>query len=170
MFWDCVARGELRPGLRMRELDGETIAFRQTAAPEAALVAFARTAFTRTWELVPRWLVLLNVARRMVRARCISPFRWGLAILCSWRVMAKSSDYSTAAGRNYLGGQECLDAVYGEQPADITAEDRARYFDPVLLTKADGGLADWLVPYQPREGAAAGEPSREAPVALPSLS
>ena len=170
MFWDCVAGGELRPGLRMRELDGETIAFNATAAPEAALVQFARTAFTRTWELVPRWLVLLNVARRMVRAGCVSPFRWGLALLCSWRVMAKSSDYSTAAGRNYLGGVECLDDQYRECPDDISPADRKRYFDPVLLTEADGRLAEWLVPYQPRNAAAGfGQKSLEQPLGLPGL-
>ena len=149
MFWECVARDELRPGLRMRELDGETIAFRQTREPLAALVDFARTAFTETWRLTPRRLVLMNVVRRMVRARCVDPFRWFIAVQCAWRALAKSSDYSTAMPRTYLGGEEVLDPQYGEHPPDIAPGDLERYFAPVLLTEPDGSLARWLRPYRP---------------------
>lgn len=153
MFWECVDRNELRPGLRMRELDGETIAFGETPAPEAALVEFARAAFSETWRLVPRRLILLNVGRRMIRARCLSPFRWFVALQCSWRIMAKSADYSTGADRRYTAGTERLDPQYDEHPPDLSPADHARYFAPILLTEPDGRLADWLERYRPGQTA-----------------
>ncbi len=169
MFWDCVAEGDLRPGLRLREMDGETIAFNTSVVPEAELVRFARVAFTQTWRLVPRRLVLWNVIRRMSRARCLSPFQWVVALQCSWRVMAKSSEYSTTAGRNYLGGQERLDTQYREYPADIGADDLKRYFEPVLLTEADGRVADWLLPYHPSRSRQPVPANMEQPDGLPGL-
>ena len=153
MFWECVDRNELRPGLRMREMDGETIAFSESRLPETELVRFARTAFSETWRLVPPRLILLNVVKRMIRARCVSPFRWFVALQCSWRIMAKSADYAPGADRLYTAGTERLDPQYDEQPHDLSLADHARYFAPILLTEPDGRLADWLQPHHPGQTA-----------------
>ena len=148
-FWECADADQLKPNLRMRELDGETIAFSRTAAPEAEMVALARLAFTNTGRMVSRRRVLTNVVKRMWRARQRNPAYWALALAASWRVMHKSADYHAKAERNYLGGIEKLDAQYDDAPADIDAADRARYFAPVLLTDDHGRVADWLEAYRP---------------------
>ena len=148
-FWECADAGDLKPNLRMRELDGETIAFTRSAVPEAEVVALARLAFTNTGRMVSRRRVLTNVLRRQLRARRLNPFIWGLSLAASWRVMHKSADYHAKAGRNYLGGIEKLDRQYAEMPADISDADRERYFDPVLLTDGDGGVLPWLERYRP---------------------
>jgi hypothetical protein len=147
MFWECIHRNELRPGLRMRELDGETIAFRKTKEPLERAVELGRAVSTETWRIVPRYLVLWNVLRRMVRAHRLDPWGWFLAIRSSWRIMAKAGSYSTARPRNYLGGEDLLDPQYFEYPADVSQADIERYFQPILLTESDGRVADWLLPY-----------------------
>ena len=40
-----------------------------------------------------------------------------------------------------------LDPQYFERPADLSDEDRERYFEPIAVTDAHGGPADWLKPY-----------------------
>jgi hypothetical protein len=47
----------------------------------------------------------------------------------------------------YQAGEAVLDPQYAQHPADLSAEDRARYFDPVLLTDATCAPAEWLRPY-----------------------
>ncbi len=151
MFWECIQRGELVPDLRLREMDGETIAFRHLRASPEATAAFARLAFAQTWRLVPRPLVLWNVLRRMLRARAVHPLRWLVAIACSWRIMAKSASYARDAGRSYQGGTDRLDPQYAEHPDDLSPADRTRYFEPILLTDHTGALAEWLRPYRPQD-------------------
>ena len=48
-----------------------------------------------------------------------------------------------------MAGDDTLDPQYFERPDDLSDADRIRYFDPVELTDARGGPADWLKPYVP---------------------
>lgn len=49
-----------------------------------------------------------------------------------------------------LAGSELLDPQYDEYPADISRDDFRHYFEPIALTDATGGPADWLKPYVPQ--------------------
>jgi hypothetical protein len=51
-----------------------------------------------------------------------------------------------SADRTYLAGTDALDPQYFERPADLSDEDRKRYFDPIFVTDADGEPAAWLRP------------------------
>lgn len=55
-----------------------------------------------------------------------------------------------AQSRTYLVGSELLDPQYHKYPADISREDFRHYFEPIALTDAAGGPADWLKPYVPQ--------------------
>ena len=43
-----------------------------------------------------------------------------------------------------------MDPQYHEFPSNLTAEDRHRYFEPIVLTNAMSGAVDWLKPYVPK--------------------
>ena len=144
-FWDEVEAGSLAPNLRLRDLDGETIAYADLADDPAALVEFVETLFRRPWEVVGRWGVLMKTIRRLLRSGTLNPIRLfyiGAANLhCFvWSRAEKSAE------RTYLAGTDTLDPQYFERPADLSEEDRRRYFDPIVVTEADGALAAWLRP------------------------
>lgn len=52
-------------------------------------------------------------------------------------------------GRTYRAGDNALDPQYFERPDDISAEDLARYFEPIALTDGKGQPVEWLKPYIP---------------------
>ncbi|MGI4881085.1 MAG: B12-binding domain-containing radical SAM protein [Janthinobacterium lividum] len=158
-FWECIDRDELRPCLRLRELDGAAIAFRQTREPVETMVELAHLVFTDAGRLVPRHLIVTNTIRRMIRARRLSPWLWLLTFGASLRMMQKAARNDRSTRRTYLGGEDRLDPQYHDYPADIAAADFARYFEPVVVTDAGGGLAAWLEPYRPRAAAERAEPA-----------
>jgi len=51
--------------------------------------------------------------------------------------------------RNYVGGRDILDPQYADYPADISPADKQKYFDPVLVTDAEGRSTQWLERYRP---------------------
>ena len=51
--------------------------------------------------------------------------------------------------RNYVGGRDILDPQYADYPADISPADKQKYFDPVLVTDAEGRATQWLERYRP---------------------
>jgi hypothetical protein len=54
-----------------------------------------------------------------------------------------------AVKRNYIGGRDVLDPQYRDYPADISAEDKRAYFDPIMVTDDEGRAASWLERYRP---------------------
>lgn len=149
LFWESVAAGELRPGMRLRDLDGETLAFCKTREAPGAIAEFARLAFFAPHRLLPRRLVLWNILRRMIRARCTAPLSWILAFKTSARMLTKAAVYASEP-RSHLGGEDRLDPQYCEYPEGISDRDRERYFAPLPITDAAGGAAEWLLPYRPK--------------------
>lgn len=75
-FWDDLTSGRLAPNLRLRDLDGETIAYAQLADRPEAIVDFVERIFRRPWTVVGRAGILLKTFRRLVRARSLNPIRW----------------------------------------------------------------------------------------------
>jgi hypothetical protein len=152
-FWEDLRLGRLAPNLRLRDLDGETICHSQLADGREAIVDVIERMFRRPWTVVKRSTVLGKTLRRIVRARSLSPMRWYIAASANFHCFLWSSAMSSRP-RTYLAGTDTLDPQYFEQPADLSASDRARYFDPVRLTDADGSASEWLEPYVPAEAAA----------------
>lgn len=54
MFWDDLEAGELAPDLRLRDLDGEAIAYSHLADAAPAIVDFLERMFRRPWLVVDR--------------------------------------------------------------------------------------------------------------------
>jgi len=155
-FWEDLVSGQLRPNLRLRDMDGETIAYSKLVDDPEAIVSFVEKMFRRPWTVVGRLSVLAKTLRRIMRSGTYDPIRWYIIASSNLHcfVWARTSP---AKQRTYLAGNEVLDPQYDEYPPDISKEDYKRYFEPIALTDETGGPVDWLKPYvpQPRKRARA---------------
>jgi hypothetical protein len=148
-FWDDLDSGRLAPNLRLRDLDGETIAYSQLAGSADAVVTFVEKIFRRPWTVVGRVGILFKTLRRLARSGTLNPIRWYFMSVANLHCFVWSRA-TPSQPRSYLAGSDTLDPQYFERPADLSDRDRATYFDPVYLTDAAGGPSDWLKPYHLR--------------------
>ena len=155
-FWDDLRAGTLAPGLRLRDLDGETVCYANLADDPARLIAFIAQVFRWPWEVVGRWRIAVKSLRRVVRAGSLNPVRWYILAAANLHCYVWSKR-TPAPPRTYRAGSDLLDPQYGELPADLTAADHARYFAPVELVDADGAPAEWLRAYIPAPAEPRGE-------------
>lgn len=148
-FWEDLDAGVLAPGLRLRDLDGETICYTGLADSHDAIAAFSEIMFRRPWEVIGRWQLIAKTFRRLWRSGSWNPGRW-------WAIAASNMHvYFWAKGtpggtRSYRAGTDMLDPQYAEHPADLSPQDRARYFDPIVLIDDQGKPAPWLARYHPK--------------------
>jgi hypothetical protein len=148
-FWDDLDSGRLAPNLRLRDLDGETIAYSQLADRPDAIVTFVEKIFRRPWTVVGRAGILFKTLRRLVRSRTLNPIRWYFMAVGTLHCFIWSRG-TPSQPRSYLAGSDTLDPQYFERPADLSDQDSTRYFDPIYLTDAAGEPSDWLKPYYVR--------------------
>jgi radical SAM superfamily enzyme YgiQ (UPF0313 family) len=145
-FWDDLFSGRLAPNLRLRDLDGETIAYSQLADEADAIVTFVEKIFRRPWTVVGRIGILRKTLRRLARSGTLNPIRWYFMAVGTLHCFIWSRE-TPSQPRSYLAGSDTLDPQYFERPDDLSDQDRATYFDPIYLTDAAGGPSDWLKPY-----------------------
>lgn len=159
-FWADAERGELAPNLALRDLDGETLAFRGLKDSVETLAQLADDVSRKPWRFVSWRKMLASNVRRILRCGRFDPVHW--YVLAATHLHS----YQFASGavtrrRTFMPG-DVLDPQYGEYPADISPADKARYFEPIRVTEADGSLAAWLEPYRPKRRASRQEESRHA--------
>ena len=145
-FWEDLDSGRLAPNLRLRDLDGETIAYSQLADRADAIVSFVEKIFRRPWTVVGRVGILLKTLRRLARSGTLNPIRWYFMAVGTLHCFIWSRG-TPSQQRSYLAGSDTLDPQYFERPDDLSDKDRDTYFDPIYLTDATGGPSDWLKPY-----------------------
>jgi radical SAM superfamily enzyme YgiQ (UPF0313 family) len=169
-FWDDLDSGRLAPNLRLRDLDGETVAYSQLADRADAIVTFVEQIFRRPWTVVGRAGILLKTLRRLVRSGTLNPIRWYFMAVGTLHCFIWSRG-TPSQQRSYLAGSDTLDPQYFERPADLSDQDRATYFDPIYLTDDVGRPSDWLKPYylrratnHVRRGSSNTDPVQEAAV------
>jgi hypothetical protein len=148
-FWADLKANRLAPNLRLRDLDGETIAYAQLGDRPEAIVDFVERMFRRPWTVVGRAGILLKTLRRLLRARSLNPVRWYFSASANLHCFLWSRG-TPSQPRSYLAGSDTLDPQYFERPDDLTDQDRVTYFDPIFLTDAAGGPSDWLKRYMPK--------------------
>ncbi len=148
-FWQDLEARVLAPNLRLRDLDGETIAYSGLADRPEALVDFIERIFRRPWTVVSPVGIILKTLRRIVRSGSFNPIRWYTTAAANLHCYLWSQA-TPSRPRSYMAGTDALDPQYFEYPADLPEADRLRYFEPIALTDADGGPAEWLKPYIPR--------------------
>ena len=145
-FWTDLEARKLSVNLRLRDLDGETIAYARLADDPAHIAAFAERMFRRPWEVVSRFQILRKTVRRLLRSGVWNPIRWYFIASANLHCFVWSTA-EVSVERNYLAGEDALDPQYRDYPPDLSKEDRELYFEPIRLTDAAGEPAGWLKPY-----------------------
>jgi hypothetical protein len=147
-FWEDVRSNQLRPNLRLRDLDGETIAYRDLADDPQSLVSFLERLFRRPWTIVSRFSIALKTMRRIARCGTWDPIHWYIITAANLHCFVWSSTEASQV-RTYMAGTEVLDPQYSEIPSNISREEFDRYFAPIALTDETGAPMPWLKPYVP---------------------
>ena len=147
-FWDDVEAGSLAPDLRLRDLDGETIAYARSGGRRVDRCRFPREDVPPSvGVVVDRRGVLIKTIRRIMRSGTLNPIRWYLYRRGQSSLLLVVARNDLCPERTYMAGSDTLDPQYLERPPDLSDEDRARYFDPIALTDSSGAPAAWLKPY-----------------------
>jgi radical SAM superfamily enzyme YgiQ (UPF0313 family) len=149
LFWNAIERGELLPNLRLRDLDGRCLAYRNTIDDPEILGAFAATIFGTPHIYFDRAKTLRRFFRHAWQHGRKNPILSWLFYQNRARLGRLGRKHSKTVKRNYIGGRDVLDPQYQDYPADITAADKRHYFDPILVTGAEGHAARWLERYRP---------------------
>jgi hypothetical protein len=149
-FWADVQNGELLANLRLRDLDGETIAYSRLADSIDAVSHFVEAFTRRPSSLVSPRRVLLGTLRRIWNSATFNPVQLYLIWATNFRTFIWARSYDSAR-RSYLAGDEMLDPQYFEHPPSISTEDWHTYFEPIQITDDQGGLSEWLKPYAPSQ-------------------
>ena len=149
LFWESFTKGELRAGLRLRDLDGEAIAYNNLVDELPGVVEFARTLSSKPHTLISLGRLFLSTVARIWNARCTNPFLWHVFFKSNFRPYLIGRSYRLVEGRNYTGAEDILDPQYHEFPDDISQDDRDRYFEPIRVLENDGQLAPWLRSHAP---------------------
>jgi hypothetical protein len=149
LFWQAADRGELLPNLLLRDLDGRCIAFRNTVDDPSSLGSFAATMFATPHIYCDRRKTIARFLRHFWQHGRKNPMLSYLFWHNRRRLRNLGRKHSSVVKRTYMGGREILDPQYSDCPADISADDKRKYFDPILVTDAEGRAARWLEPYRP---------------------
>jgi hypothetical protein len=144
LFYEACAAGELRPNLRLRDIDGQTIVYANCRNTDAELSDFCWAIFRRPHTLISRRRMWINYLKRAWLLRRASLFAHIAHYGAHFRMYALARGRKTARTETYIAGTERLDLGYELYPEDITPEDKARYFDPILVTDAEGHALAWL--------------------------
>jgi len=149
LFWECCANRELLPGLRLRDLDGETITFANTADDIDSVAKFARMISSGLHHRISPSRLFRSTLSCIIDSRTLHPFFWHVFYATNFRATALAKAYRRGSERTYVAGTDILDPQYREYDKSISEEDRQTYFDPINILDHKGGLAPWLKPYVP---------------------
>jgi hypothetical protein len=150
LFWQAANGGELLPNLRLRDLDGRCIAYRNTIDDLETLSAFAAKIFGTPHIYFDRVKTVRRFLRHAWQHGRKNPVLSYLFYENRARLARLGRKHSKVAKRSYVGGRDILDPQYSDSPPDISTNDRRTYFDPILVTDQDGRPTPWLAPYRPR--------------------
>src|SRR5262249_56631171 len=129
-FWNDLASGQLRPNLRLRDLDGETIAYSNLADDTNAIVGFLEKLFRRPWTIVSRFSILMKTLRRIVHSGTYDPIHWYIIAAATLHCFVWSSMSPTKA-RTFLAGRELLDPLYEAFPPHTLRNSDKIDFEPI---------------------------------------
>jgi len=149
LFWESLDAGELRPGLRLRDLDAMTIAYRNCLSSDADLSAFASKVHKNPTAIIGRRDLARRSLRVALKGNTRKPVPQLISIGNNYRVIRLSRRSTQDPHRNYLAGQDVLDPQYTWVPAGTSEEDRRTYFEPASVTDEHGRPLPWVESARP---------------------
>ncbi len=144
IFKESARRRELLPNLRLRDLDGTTLAYNNSLEDHGAITDFSRKLFCDVGEIVNRRDLARKSVRFIARYRIKHPGVWYTLYRNNFRPFHQAASAGESRLRNFIGGEDILDPQYGTYPADIGEADYERYFAPVTVTDKRGNPAKWI--------------------------
>ena len=167
LFWKSSENGDLRPNLRLRDLDGRCVCYRDCRDSDEELTRFSNELFLRPETLINRKSLYWGFLRTLWRTGSLNPIICYVNYRNWFRVFHLVKKRSRLPKRTYINGTDELDVHYEFYPPDISPQDKERYFDPIKLTNEQGELADWLVRH--RKSAGLPPPALPAELARPGV-
>jgi len=149
LFWESAGRGELRPNVRLRDLEGFAVAYSDCLSSDDEITAFARMLFERLHVVAGRRALLRKTIAMILATSWRKPAFWFTTHVNNDRVLTLQRIFRPPGPRTYIAGTDILDPQYGCHPYDVSPEDKRRYFDPIVVTDEHGRLAEWLEQYSP---------------------
>jgi radical SAM superfamily enzyme YgiQ (UPF0313 family) len=149
LFWESLQKGELLPNLRLRDLDGQSLCYRNTVDSCDKYSEFLLQLYCNKNQPVNHVRHHLKVFKGMCNLGSRNPISLLLFFMGSFSHFNMTSSQPRHPTRNYIGGQDILDPQYQEYPDGITSADKQKYFDPIMITDANGDPSSWLQYYNP---------------------
>ena len=150
-FWMDASNGELAPNLRLRDLEGETIAYSCLRDDPGTLRSFAERISRRPWSFSTRKRLIASTLRRVWNCLNADPFHWWVVASANFHgVFWLRTEPSRR--ESYFSGEDILDPQYNEYPAGISRNEWEKYFRPIQITDHMGNLVDWIHAYSPSPG------------------
>ncbi len=147
LFNESIAGGDLRPGLQLRDMEGEAIAFNSLADKIEDVADFARIINSNLGSVVSPWRVVKSTLKRIKSSKTINPFFWYVYFSGNFRAFQLAGAYRDGDSRTYIAGEDKLDPQYSEYPENITDDEWRMYFEPIEIIDKQGETADWLKAY-----------------------
>jgi len=147
LFWDSTKHGELLPHLRLRDLDGQTLCYRNTVDSCQEYSEFFSGLYSNKGPHINRSRYTAKMFHGMRNLGTYDPLSLLLFYQGSRTYFTMGNRQSRDAKRTFIGGQDILDPQYRQYPKNISSTDKQVYYDPILITDAHGAPSSWLQPY-----------------------
>ena len=147
IFWESVESGELLPNLRLRDLDGCTLAYSNIKSEHDAITRFADLVLANPHKLISKMAIFKKTIKYIIDFKIKLPHKWYIVYRNNIRPYQLFKQKKGSPVRNYIGGTDILDPQYDEYPDDITDKDKKLFFDPIMVTDSKGDLENWLKDY-----------------------
>jgi radical SAM superfamily enzyme YgiQ (UPF0313 family) len=154
LFWESVELGELRPNVRVRDLDGQSVSYRNCRSSDAELTALGNAIFQRLDRIAGPAALVRRSLKTIFATGWRRPMFWFQTYVNNLRAGLRRPP-GPGVIRTYIAGTDGLNPQYGCTPSDVSPENKRRFFDPVMVTDENGDLAEWLEPYRPARAASA---------------
>lgn len=151
VFRESMKKRELLPNLRLRDLDGCTLAYNTIKNSFDEITSFSKILFEDVTQLIGKFYMLKKTVKYIRKYRIKNiPMIYGIfkQNFRPFTMYKASGDYQ---GRSYIGGTDILDPHYYIYPEDISQNDYNTYFAPVMVTDENGEPAGWLKKYLDNE-------------------
>ena len=149
LFWESMEKGELLENLRLRDLDGQALAFRHVADTQQNYSEFFTLLYTDTLRLFRRRQLLWNLFKNTLKIGLHRPMDMLIFSEFSLNHIKDAAKNTRPVKRNYIGGRDILDPQYHQYPKGISVSDKEKYFSPIQVTDDEGAMSAWLKPYRP---------------------
>jgi radical SAM superfamily enzyme YgiQ (UPF0313 family) len=147
VFNESAKKNELLPNLRLRDLDGTTLAYNNSLEDFDVITDFSRDLFYNTERIVNLRKIIFKTFNFIKKYKIFNLPTIYVLYRNNFRPFHQGKNGPGALTRNYIGGIDRLDPQYYNYPENITSGDWEKYFKPVYVTDSNGRPLKWISGY-----------------------